>query len=110
MTPILAMTSSATQKVRDDVVEVLQMKNPLIFTSSFDRPNLHYEVRRKDKKSISDMVALIKQNYPNDSGLVYCITKKECIKVSNLLQKNGIKADFYHSDVETSKKSMIQDQ
>ena len=108
--PILALTGTATQKVRDDVVEVLQMKNPLIFLSSFNRPNLHYEVRSKNNKAINDMVSLIKKNYQHESGLIYCITKKDCEKVTEKIQKLGIKSDFYHSEIDSAKKSIVQDQ
>ena len=84
------------------------MKDPLIFLSSFNRPNLHYEVRAKTKNTVVEIANLISKQFPQDSGLIYCITKKDCSKISEKLKKAGIKADFYHSEVESSKKTEVQ--
>ncbi|OMJ76300.1 hypothetical protein SteCoe_24357 [Stentor coeruleus] len=106
--PILALTGTATQKVKEDVVHVMKMREPLIFQSSFNRPNLIYEVRPKTKSTIDDIFKLIKNKYTNESGLIYCTTKKDCQKIAEKLKKKGIKADFFHSEVPASHKTLVQ--
>ena len=108
--PILALTGTATHKVREDVVKSLKMRQPLIFLSSFNRPNLFYQVKTKTSNTIVDIASLIKQKYMNSSGLIYCVTKKDCVKVAERLRKLDIRADFYHSEVDPYKKTQVQDQ
>jgi RecQ family ATP-dependent DNA helicase len=106
--PISALTGTATQKVREDVVKVLKMKNPLIFQSSFNRPNLQYEVKLKNKKSLAEIATIINKRFPCDSGLIYCVTKKDCEKIAAKLVKFHINADFYHSEIDSAKKTQVQ--
>lgn len=106
--PILALTGTATQKVKEDVVHVMKMREPLIFQSSFNRPNLIYEVRAKSKSTVDEIFQLIKNKYTNETGLIYCTTKKDCQKVAEKLKKKGIKTDFFHSEVPASHKTLVQ--
>lgn len=108
--PILALTGTATLKVREDVVKSLKMRNPLVFLTSFNRPNLFYYVKAKGKNTIFEISKMVKTEFIKMSGLIYCITKKDCIKVSEKLKKCGIRCDFYHSEVDPLKKNQIQDQ
>ncbi|CAG9322563.1 unnamed protein product [Blepharisma stoltei] len=107
--PILALTATATEKVREDIVKVLGMKNPLIFLTSFNRPNLSYEVRTKNKKAVDDIANLIRQKYNNQTGIIYCISKKDCENVSKVLKRtHKIKAGFYHAQVPQEKRVTTQ--
>lgn len=106
--PILALTGTATEKVTEDVVKNLKMKDPLVFKSSFNRPNLIYEVRMKSKNVIDDIYKLIEKKYWNDSGLVYCSTKKDCEKVVKKLKEFKVSVEFFHSEVSVQDKMRIQ--
>jgi bloom syndrome protein len=106
--PIIALTATATAQVRADVCSLLGMKNPAFFLSSFNRPNLSYEVHPKGKKVIDEVAAYISQR-KNQSGLVYCISKKDCESVSSALNESfNIKAGFYHADLPTTDRNSIQ--
>lgn len=106
--PILALTGTATEKVTEDVVKNLKMKDPLVFKSSFNRPNLIYEVRAKTKNTIEDIFNLIQQKFSNDSGLIYCSTKKDCEKVVKKLKEFKVSVEFFHSEVSAQDKTRIQ--
>lgn len=108
--PVLALTATATEKVREDIVKVLQMRNALIFLTSFNRPNLSYEVRNKNKKVVEDVANLIKHKYNNQTGIVYCISKKDCENLSKSLKKDyKVLAAFYHAEVPVEKRNKIQE-
>lgn len=109
--PILALTATATDKVREDIVKVLGMKDPIIFETSFNRPNLIYDVKIK-KKSVNDDIAfLIKSKYPDSTGLIYCVSKKDCEKVAKFLKTNHkFKASYYHAELKPEKRTFVQEQ
>lgn len=79
--PFLALTATATEEVRIDIINQLKMKNPFYFQSSFNRPNLFYEVREKNKEFILDMKRLIIEDFKNQTGIIYCSSVKTCQKV-----------------------------
>ncbi|CAG9320716.1 unnamed protein product [Blepharisma stoltei] len=107
--PIIALTATATEKVREDIVRVLGMRNPIIFLTSFNRPNLYYEVRPKFKKINEEIGKIIKNQYPNQTGIIYCISKKDCEMVSrNLKKEHKIKAGYYHAKLTPDKRSKVQ--
>jgi RecQ family ATP-dependent DNA helicase len=106
--PIVALTGTATEQVTEDVILNLNMKDPAIFKSSFNRPNLFFEVRTKTKNAVEQMFKVIEQRYPNDSGLIYCSTKKDCEKVVKKLKNLGISVEFFHSEVSYQDKLRIQ--
>jgi RecQ family ATP-dependent DNA helicase len=107
--PIIALTATATDKVKEDIVKVMGMNHALIFLSSFNRPNLIYEIRNKDKGISEEIAQFIKTKYPTSSGLVYCISKKDCERLAKMLKRNyGIKAKFYHADLKPEKRSAYQ--
>ena len=106
--PIVALTGTATVQVIEDVITTLNMREPAVFKSSFNRPNLFFEVRNKTKNAVDQMHKIIMQNYPNDSGLIYCSTKKDCEKVVNKLKQSGVSVEFFHSEVSYQDKIKIQ--
>ncbi|MCF0212260.1 MAG: ATP-dependent DNA helicase RecQ, partial [Bacteroidales bacterium] len=92
--PILTLTASATPKVQQDIMRNLQMENANQFVTSFNRPNLYYEIRPKPADNMAlhkEIVKFIKDN-PNKSGIIYCLTRKKVEDLAALLVVNGIKA------------------
>lgn len=92
--PIIALTATATTKVRDDIVTQLNLPQPRVFTSSFNRPNLSYEVRGK-KDSFGTILSLVAE-YPEESVIIYCFSRKDTETIARKLQAHGHKADSYH--------------
>ena len=105
---ILALTGTATEAVRKDVVKVLGMKNPKFFLAGYNRPNLFFQVLPKTKQVIEDIASIINSRFKLKTGLVYCVSKKDCEKVSAGLRNNGIVSGFYHADVPQGKRNEIQ--
>jgi RecQ family ATP-dependent DNA helicase len=108
--PILALTATATPKVKKDVIEKLKLKNVVQFQSSFNRPNLFYEIVEKDPKTMNEKIAkFIKTKFPYESGIIYCLSKKECQEVTFKLQSVfKIKWDYYHADMNDNKRYQVQ--
>jgi ATP-dependent DNA helicase RecQ len=108
--PIIALTATATPKVQSDIVKTLEMKKPNIFISSFNRPNLYYEIRSKKtpQLAIKNMVQFIKQR-PGKSGIIYVINRKTCDDLSEVLRANGIKAQPYHAGLDGKLRTQTQD-
>ncbi|AOW10085.1 DNA helicase RecQ [Flavobacterium gilvum] len=106
-TPILALTATADKATRTDICEQLQLKDPNIFVSSFDRKNLSLEVRPAlDRvKQIIDFI----ENKPNEAGIVYCLSRKTTEELSEKLQKKGINAKAYHAGLDNKIRSKTQD-
>ena len=100
--PIIALTATATTKVRDDIVRQLDLPAPKVFTSSFNRPNLSYEVLPK-KDSIKTIVALL-QAYPNESAIIYCFSRKDTESIVEKLRAYGYKADAYHAGLSADRR------
>lgn len=108
--PMMALTATATENVKVDVIHNLKMDGCQVFTQSFNRPNLTYEVLPKSKGStlLTDIANVIK-NYRNQSGIVYCLSRKTCEKVAEALSdKFGVKAAFYHAGMPTAEKTEVQ--
>lgn len=108
----MGLTATATIKVKDDIVGRLGIKNDVVcFQSSFNRPNLIYEIRdKKGLKNIDqDLCDLLNKRFKGKSGIIYCISRKDCEKVCETLQRNyKIKCDFYHAELNYSKRQEIQ--
>jgi bloom syndrome protein len=85
------------------------MQNCLQLEQSFNRPNLSYEIRPKTRQLDEEMVSFIRNNYPRQSGIVYCLSKKNCEETADRLQKNGLKAAFYHAGLHKSDRMRIQE-
>ena len=108
--PIIALTATATTHVREDICSLLGMKNPQFFLTSFNRPNLSYEVRAKSKK-VTEEIAIFIKSKNNQSGLVYCISKKDCENVAKSLNEIfDIKTGYYHADLASEKRNLSQQQ
>ncbi len=103
--PIAAFTATATPRVRADILETLALKNPLVKVAGFDRPNLYFEVQSpKDKYA-----ALKRWLKENESGIVYCSTRKEVESVAARLQAEGYSAARYHAGLPDGERSGAQD-
>ena len=107
-TPILALTATADKATRKDISEQLNLKNPKLFVASFDRKNLSLEVRPAlDRvKQIIDFI----QEKPNESGIVYCLSRKTTEELAEKLQKIGISAKAYHAGLDNKIRSKTQDE
>ena len=105
---IIALTATATPKVQDDIIKNLKLEKPKIFKSSFNRPNLFYEVKHKTEDIDKDIVSYIKKN-EGKSGIVYCLSRKRVDEFTNLLQINNIRALPYHAGLETKTRSLNQE-
>ena len=109
--PILTLTASATPKVQQDIIKNLGMEKAKTFISSFNRPNLYYEVRPKPSEPMQlhkEIIRFIKEN-PNKSGIIYCLTRKKVEDLAELLVINGIKALPYHAGLDNKVRAENQD-
>ncbi len=106
--PIIALTATATDKVRTDILRSLNIEDAKQFKSSFNRPNLFYEVRPKTKNVDKDIVKYIKEN-SGKSGIIYCLSRKKVEDLAEVLKANDIKAAPYHAGLESEVRSKTQD-
>ncbi len=106
--PVIALTATATNKVRDDIKKSLGIQDAVDFKSSFNRPNLYYEVRPKTKNVDKDIIRFIKAN-AGKSGIIYCLSRKKVEELSEVLQANEIAALPYHAGMDASARSKTQD-
>lgn len=109
--PILTLTASATPKVQQDIIKNLRMGDAQLFVSSFNRPNLYYEVRPKPADTMDlhkEIIKFIRQN-EGKSGIIYCLTRKKVEDLAQLLQLNGIKALPYHAGLDNKLRAENQD-
>jgi bloom syndrome protein len=108
--PVMALTATATQNVIVDIRHNLGMDNCQTFSQSFNRPNLHYEVRGKttNAKCMDEIASLIKSKYANQSGIVYTVSRKNAEKVSESLSIQGIAARHYHAGLDPQEKGEVQ--
>ena len=108
LAPIIALTATATNKVRDDIKKNLGIQDAKDFKSSFNRPNLYYDVRPKTKNVDKDIIKFIKAN-PGKSGIIYCLSRKKVEELAEILQANDISAMAYHAGMEAAARSKTQD-
>ena len=106
--PVIALTATATDKVRTDILRSLGIEDAVQFKSSFNRPNLYYEVRPKTKNIDKDIVKYIKEN-PGKSGIIYCLSRKKVEELAEILRANDIKAAAYHAGLDAEVRSHTQD-
>ncbi|XP_024951700.2 ATP-dependent DNA helicase Q-like 2 isoform X3 [Citrus sinensis] len=109
--PMMALTATATQKVQNDLMEMLHIRKCIKFVSTINRPNLFYMVREKSsvgKVVIDEIAKYIQESYPNsESGIVYCFSRKECEQVAQELRQRGISADYYHADMDINAREKV---
>jgi len=106
--PIIALTATATPKVQHDILKNLDILDATVYKSSFDRPNLYYEVRPKTSDVNKDIIKYIKNNQ-GKSGIVYCLSRKKVEEIAETLQVNGIKALPYHAGLDALTRRTNQD-
>jgi ATP-dependent DNA helicase RecQ len=106
--PIIALTATATDKVRSDIKKNLGIIDATEFKSSFNRPNLYYEVRPKTKEVDKDIIRFIKQ-HPGKSGIIYCLSRKKVEELAAILRANDIKAQAYHAGLDSATRTQTQD-
>ena len=106
--PVIALTATATDKVRTDIKKNLGILDAVEFKSSFNRPNLYYEVRQKTKDVDKDIIKFIKQ-HPGKSGIIYCLSRKKVEELAAILRANDIKASAYHAGLDSATRTQTQD-
>ena len=106
--PVIALTATATDKVRTDIKKNLGISDAKEFKSSFNRPNLWYEIRQKTKDIDKDIIKYIKSN-PRKSGIIYCLSRKKVEELAEVLKANDIKAAAYHAGMDSELRSATQD-
>jgi ATP-dependent DNA helicase RecQ len=108
--PVIALTATATPKVQSDIIKNLGLRNPNLFSASFNRPNLYYEIQPKIKKeeTLKSLVRFISQN-KGKSGIIYTTNRKTTEELAELLQKNDINAVAYHAGIDGKIRTARQD-
>lgn len=106
--PVIALTATATPKVQHDIQKTLGMLEATVFKSSFNRPNLYYEVRPKTANIDKDIIKYIKSQ-ESKSGIIYCLSRKKVEELAELLQVNGIRALPYHAGMDSATRTQNQD-
>ena len=107
LAPIIALTATATPKVQSDIQKNLKMTEAKVFKSSFNRPNLYYEIRDKSNTR-RDIIKFIREN-PGKSGIIYCLSRRRVEEIAELLNVNGIRAVAYHAGMDAATRSHNQD-
>ena len=105
---IIALTATATPKVQEDILKNLKISAPKVFKSSFNRPNLYYEVRSKSDQVETEIIKFIKSNH-GKSGIVYCLSRKRVEELAKIIQVNGINALPYHAGLDSKTRERNQD-
>ncbi|NWR55365.1 BLM protein, partial [Bucorvus abyssinicus] len=107
--PMMALTATANPRVQKDIQNQLEMLKPQVFTMSFNRHNLKYDVLpKKPKKVAMDCLEWIKKYHPYDSGIIYCLSRHECDTTAAILQKEGLAALAYHAGLTDSNRDLVQ--
>lgn len=108
--PIMALTATADKITRNDIIEQLSLKQPKIFVSSFDRPNLSLDVRRgySAQDRLKAILALI-SHHRGESGIIYCLSRNNTEKVAQQLRENGVNAEVYHAGLSAAERTRVQE-
>ncbi|XP_069079073.1 recQ-like DNA helicase BLM isoform X1 [Pleurodeles waltl] len=107
--PMMALTATANPRVQKDILNQLKMSVPQVFTMSFNRHNLKYEVLPKRPKRVAvDCVEWIKKHYSKESGIIYCLSRNECDTMADTLQKEGLSALAYHAGLSDANRDYAQ--
>lgn len=104
--PFLALTATATERVRQDIIQQLDLRQPIVHVASFNRQNLYYEVRPKQKQSYTELLNIIRQT--SGSGIVYCLSRKRVDEITYRLQQDGVEALPYHAGMEDRDRAKIR--
>lgn len=106
--PMIALTATASEQVRMDIIHNLELKEPVFLKQSFNRTNLFYEILKKTKNSIFEICDTIKSRFRNQTGIIYCHSKNSCEQTAAQMQRSGIKCAFYHAGMEPDDRLTIQ--
>ncbi|XP_053514905.1 recQ-like DNA helicase BLM isoform X2 [Artibeus jamaicensis] len=107
--PVMALTATANPRVQKDILTQLKILHPQVFTMSFNRHNLKYYVLpKKPKKVAYDCLEWIRKHHPHDSGIIYCLSRRECDTMADTLQKHGLAALAYHAGLSDSARDEVQ--
>ncbi|EKE40365.1 hypothetical protein ENUP19_0224G0044 [Entamoeba nuttalli] len=107
--PIIALTATATSKVKEDIIKSLELKNPQIFTSSFDRPNIYFKVIYKDLyETPIQILTQILHQHEKEGGIIYCSTRMECELIEKYISTNGYPVAKYHAGMKSEERETIQ--
>lgn len=105
--PIIALTASADEITRKDIIKQLNLQEPLVLVSSFDRANIKYFVQ--PKQSVLKNIIQYLNEHPDDSGIIYCLSRKGTEEMSNNLRENGINSAFYHAGISSVERAKVQE-
>ncbi|XP_042986337.1 ATP-dependent DNA helicase Q-like 1 [Carya illinoinensis] len=107
--PVMALTATATHSVREDIIKALRIPYALVLERSFDRPNLKYEVVGKTKEPLKQLGQLLTDRFKSQCGIVYCLSKSECVEVSKFLkEKCHFKTEYYHAGLGARQRVSVQ--
>ncbi|KAJ7074415.1 DNA helicase [Mycena amicta] len=106
--PIMALTATADHRTRDDILARLNLKDPVVFTQSFDRPNLFYRI--VPKATIEELIKYIKESHPGQSGIIYRRSRDGCEKLAQQLRNKGLKAKHFHAGLDKTEKDATQNE
>lgn len=105
--PVIALTASADEITRKDIIKQLNLQNPLVLISSFDRANIKYFVQ--SKQSVLQNIIQYFNEHPDDSGIIYCLSRKGTEELSKKLKENGINSAFYHAGISSLERAEVQE-
>ncbi|CCE64402.1 hypothetical protein TPHA_0H01970 [Tetrapisispora phaffii CBS 4417] len=106
--PMMALTATASEQVRMDIIHNLKLKDPVFLKQSFNRTNLYYEIIKKSKNTIFEMSDDIKRRFRNQTGIIYCHSKNSCEQTSAQMERAGIKCAYYHAGMEPDDRLKVQ--
>lgn len=108
--PFLALTATAGESTREDILKSLQLDRPKIFISGFERPNIQYLVQRKKgkQKDFAYLAELIKKDFKGESGIIYCLSRKKTEEIRKYLRQKNIAANSYHAGLSTAEREKVQ--
>ncbi|NJP09154.1 MAG: DNA helicase RecQ [Leptolyngbyaceae cyanobacterium RU_5_1] len=105
--PMMALTATATERVRQDIIQQLDLQDPVVHLATFNRPNLYYEVRPKHKRSYEELVQRIRQSQKG-AGIIYCLSRRRVDELTARLQMDGIQALPYHAGLDSKTRTENQ--
>jgi len=104
----MALTATADPRTAKDIVSQLHLKDDYVsLSSSFNRVNLIYSIRTKSKGFLDDIATYIQSNHRGQCGIVYCLARKKCEDVADVLRSKGLKADYYHAEADKAHKDTV---
>ncbi|MBK8500775.1 MAG: DNA helicase RecQ [Saprospiraceae bacterium] len=106
-TPVMALTATADKATQQDICQKLDMKNPRVFLSSFERPNIHLQVRPAQGR-LQQINAFLKQ-HKNEAGIIYCLSRKSTEEIAEKLRATGYRAAYYHAELESGRRKKVQE-